>query len=51
MSAGLRGPVVAAWGAGTNSTAMIIELVRRGESKRPGSTVDPVCQLLSIVKI
>lgn len=31
MSAGLRGPVVAAWGAGTNSTAMIIELVRRGE--------------------
>lgn len=31
MSAGKRAPVVAAWGAGTNSTAMIIELVRRGE--------------------
>lgn len=31
MSAGSRAPVVAAWGAGTNSTAMIIELVRRGE--------------------
>lgn len=26
-----RSPVVVAWGAGTNSTAMIIELVRRGE--------------------
>lgn len=26
-----RVPVVAAWGAGANSTAMIIELVRRGE--------------------
>ena len=25
-------PVVAAWGAGVNSTAMIIELVRRGEA-------------------
>jgi hypothetical protein len=31
MSADSRAPVVAAWGAGTNSTAMIIELVRRGE--------------------
>ncbi|WP_239019048.1 hypothetical protein [Sphingobium terrigena] len=31
MSAGKCAPVVAAWGAGTNSTAMIIELVRRGE--------------------
>ena len=31
MNAGKRAPVVAAWGAGTNSTAMIIELVRRGE--------------------
>lgn len=31
MSASSRAPVVAAWGAGTNSTAMIIELVRRGE--------------------
>lgn len=31
MSAGSGAPVVAAWGAGTNSTAMIIELVRRGE--------------------
>ncbi len=26
-----RAPVVAAWGAGANSTAMIVELVRRGE--------------------
>lgn len=31
MNAGARAPVVAAWGAGTNSTALIIELVRRGE--------------------
>lgn len=26
-----RAPVIAAWGAGVNSTAMIIELVERGE--------------------
>lgn len=28
---GFRSPVVAAWGAGANSTAMIVEMVRRGD--------------------
>lgn len=32
MTGGTRPPVVAAWGAGANSTAMIVELVRRGEA-------------------
>lgn len=28
----LRPPVIAAWGAGRNSTAMLIELIERGET-------------------
>ena len=31
MSPALRSPVLAAWGAGVDSTAMLIELIDRGE--------------------